>query len=140
MIEKVKKAITNAIYAEFGEEYNVYTEEVEQDLQESCFFVSSLKAENTLFLKNRYFRSQPFCVQYVPRSDEPRTECEVVRERLYNCLEWIDDEGDLIRGEKMSGEISDGILSFFVNYDLFVYKPSENEPMEAMSENISVKG
>lgn len=140
MIEKVKKAIAKAIYAEFGEGYNIYTEEVEQDLRKSCFFVFSLKAENTLFLKNRYFRSQPFCVQYIPQSDASLTECEAIRERLYNCLEWIDDEGDLIRGEKMSGELSGGVLSFFVNYDLFVYKPIENEPMEAMSENISVKG
>ena len=50
-------------------------------------------------------------------------------------------KNDLIRGTQMSYEIIDGVLHFFVNYDVFVYKQSNVLPtMEDMEEEVSVKG
>mgnify|MGYP000801805600 FL=1 len=56
------------------------------------------------------------------------------------CLEWITVTGDLVRGSKMKSEIVDGVLNFFVNYDMFVYRKVDSVPMEDVSQNISVKG
>lgn len=37
MINKVIDGISKAINEEFGDEYNIYTEEIEQGLKEPCF-------------------------------------------------------------------------------------------------------
>lgn len=44
-------------------------------------------------------------------------------------------------GTKMRYEVSDGVLRFFVNYDMFVYREAESVPwMEEISSSTSVKG
>ena len=49
--------------------------------------------------------------------------------------------GDLVMGTKMRYEVVDGILHFFVNYDLFVYRMVESvSAMEEVSSETSVKG
>jgi hypothetical protein len=71
-----------------------------------------------------------------------------VQERLEDCLEYIihhdsqsDVDGGLIRGTEMHGEIVDGVLSFFVNYDFYVYKDKESLPyMETLSSSTQMKG
>ena len=67
-------------------------------------------------------------------------ECHAVAERLEFCLEWITVTGDLVRGTKMKYEVVDGVLNFFVNYDLFVYKVADSIPMEDLSKDVTVKG
>ena len=46
----------------------------------------------------------------------------------------------MVRGTKMKYEVVDGVLNFFVNYDLFVYKVAASDAMEEISENVTVKG
>ena len=58
-----------------------------------------------------------------------------------DCLEYITVDGDLTRGTGMNGELVDNVLSFFVNYDMFVIKEQESEPtMETIEQNTNVKG
>ena len=67
--------------------------------------------------------------------------CYAVGERLFSCLEYLDVGGDLVMGTKRKYEVVDGILHFFVNYDLFVYKVAEPVPfMEEVSSETHVKG
>ena len=75
---------------------------------------------------NRYFRSNQFCIHYFPKSNEPNAECLEIVEDLYDILEMIEIDGDLVHGTEMSNEIDDGVLHFFVNYDFFeLRKPDE---------------
>ena len=67
-------------------------------------------------------------------------ECHAAAERLEFCLEWITVTGDLVHGTKMKYEIVDGVLNFFVNYDMFVYRRSESQLMEEISQDVTVKG
>lgn len=68
-------------------------------------------------------------------------ECHAVASRLFLCLEQLAVKNDLVRGTQMSYEIIDGVLHFFVNYDMFVYKQSNILPtMEEMEKEVSVKG
>ena len=39
MINNIISAISNAIYLEFGDEYEIYTQDVKQGLQEPCFSI-----------------------------------------------------------------------------------------------------
>lgn len=140
MINSIIESISIALNAEFGDDYRIYTESVEQGLHEPCFFVFCLNPSSELFLGKRYFRRNNFCIQYFPENaDCAKEECSKTAERLYLCLEWLDVCGDITRGTEMKYEISDGVMSFFVNYDMFVYKKEENVPMETISEKIILK-
>ena len=140
MINSIIEAISISLYAEFGDDYAVYTESVEQGLKEPCFFVFCQNPTNRLFIGKRYFRENQFCLQYFPADkDRAKEECNAVAERLYSCLEYITVTGDLVRGTKMNVEVVDGVLNFFVNYDLFVYKAEPFDAMEEISKDVNVK-
>lgn len=141
MINSITEAISAAVNAEFGDDYTIYTEAVEQGLTEPCFFVLCVSSSNRVFIGKKYFRENGFCVQYLPQNkDAPLEECRAVAERLYSALEYVSLDGDLTRGTKMNYQITDGVLSFFVNYDMFVfYKTAETDSMEGFAQNASVK-
>lgn len=143
MINSIIEAISVSLNSEFGDGYEIHMEEIEQGLKEPCFFIFCLNPATELFLGNRYFRTNQFCIQYFPESREKQRECNGVAERMYDCLEYIMMDGDTnpIRGTKMKHEVVDGVLNFFVNYNLFVYKVTESVPvMEEIAEEIHVKG
>lgn len=127
MINRIIDAISISINSEFGDDYEIYTEGVEQGLEEPCFSIFCINPTNELFRNNKYFRNNQFCIQYFPSTSEPKAECNSVLERLYGCLELItikenETTDSLTRGSRMSGEIVDGVLNFFINFNMFVYK------------------
>lgn len=140
MINSIIKSMSIALNAEFGDAYKIYAEEVEQGLKEPCFCVFCLNPTNELFLGKRYFRTNQFCVQYFPSTNQKKEESNAVADRLYLCLELISVDGDLVRGSKMHYEMVDGVLNFFLNYDLFVYRKEQTDPMETIETDTTVKG
>ena len=133
MINSIIVGISISLNAEFGDEYTIYTESVEQGLKEPCFFVSCISPNHRVFLGKRYFSQNQFCLQYFPTNqDRAKEECNTVAERLFLCLEYITVSGDLIRGSKMYCEMVDGVLNFFVNYDLFLYRRLACTTMEEL--------
>ena len=141
MINKIIDGISVAINSEFGDHYEIYTESIEQGLNEPCFSILCLNPTIDQVLGNRYFRRNQFCVHYFPSSSEKQSECFTVMERLMGALEIIDVDGDQCRGTGMHGEVDDNVLSFFVNYDMYVYKEGTAEPtMETVEFDTDVKG
>lgn len=141
MINKIMDGISVAINSKFGDPYEIYTESVEQGLKEPCFSILCLNPTIERFLGERFFRTNQFCIHYFPKTSEKRSECFSVMEKLYETLETITVDGVLIRGTKMKAEVVDGVLSFFVNYDMYVYKVTEVESgMESFVHNTDLKG
>lgn len=142
MINSIIESISVSLDAEFGSRYNIYREEKRQGLKEPCFFILCINPTNRLFLNKRYFRTNQFCIHYFPEHDGNKNEeCHETAERLFHCLEWLEVDGDPVMGTKMRYEIDEGILHFFVNYDLFVRKVGEPIPhMEEISEETFAKG
>lgn len=137
-INKIIDSISIAINDYFGDDYEIYTENVEQGLKEPCFSIIALNPTNNLFRGNKYFRRNQFCIQYFPSTSDKKYECNEIVEDLYDCLEVIKlmDSNKTIRGTKMNGEIIDGVLNFFINYDMYVYKLEEKkEVMEDLKLN-----
>lgn len=89
MINRIIDGISISLNAEFGENYKVYTESIEQGLKEPCFSILCVNPTNELFLGKRYFRKNLFCIQYFPSTGEKYAECMDVLERMYDCLEII---------------------------------------------------
>lgn len=141
MINSIIRAVSITLDAEFDEkEYSFHMEEMKQDLKEPCFFIACLNPTHKLFLGKRYFRQNQFVIQYFPESkEELQAECNAVAERMTWCLECITTTtGDTFRGTKMNYQVIDGVLNFFVNYDCFVYRVEQNEPMESMKADTTV--
>lgn len=137
MINDIVDGISLALYEEFGEGYEIYTEDVEQDLNEPCFSIKPIMQSNTQRLGDRYFRGNLFCIYYFPKASIE--ECFDVEERLIDALEYITVNGDLLRGTGMHGETVDGVLTFILNYNLFVAKEPNVEPtMETFEQSIDV--
>ncbi len=142
MINSIIESISISLNAEFGDKYKIYREAKRQGLKEPCFFIQCLNPTEELFFCKRYFRQNQFSIQYFPEDKmHGKQECYAVGERLFSCLEYLDVGGDLVMGTKRKYEVVDGILHFFVNYDLFVYKVAESVPvMEEVSSETHVKG
>lgn len=140
MINEIIEAISISLNAEFSEkEYEIYMEEIKQDLKEPCFFIACIKPKSELFFGKRYSKENPFCIQYFPETGEIQRECNAAAERMVKCLEYITAEGDLIRGTNMNYEIVDGVLHFFVNYDFFTYRREDVETMETLESETNVR-
>lgn len=141
MINSIIEAISISLNEEFGDGYETHMEEIKQGLKEPCFFITCLNPTTELFLGKRYFRTNQFCIQYFPETNEKQRECNGVAERMLQCLEYITiyDEDKPIMGTKMKYEVVDGVLNFFVNYDCFVRKTEQHIPMETLHENTDIK-
>lgn len=142
MINTLIRAISRTLNTEFGDNYECYMEEIKQDLNKPCFFIQCLNPTEELVIGKKYFRQNQFCIQYFPESESgPNEECHSVAERLLDYLNWLPVKDSVVMGRKMHYEVTDSMLHFFVNYDMFVYKVAESPPvMEEVSAETLVKG
>lgn len=141
MITEIIEAISVTLNSEFGDDYEIHTEEIKQGLTEPCFFITCLNPSLKPLAGNRYQCTNQFCINYFPESEEKQQECNAVGERMIWCLEYITKDGDSkpIRGTKMNYEVIDGVLNFFVNYDCIVTKAESQTAMEILETNTVVK-
>lgn len=140
MTDLIISGISNALDSEF-EGVKIYAEQQKQGFEGPCFFVSCINPTHELFRGKRYFRKNQFAIYYFPESDlEPKQECNAVAERMYDCLEYIIVQDSLTRGTNMSYTVNDGVMTFLVNYDMFVYKKEDTTAMGELSNNITAKG
>lgn len=141
MINSIIEAISISLNEEFGDDYETHMEEIKQGLKEPCFFITCLNPTTELFLGKRYFRTNQFCIQYFPETNEKQRECNGVAERMLQCLEYITIYGEdkPIMGTKMKYEVVDGVLNFFVNYNCFIRNTEQQTPMESLQASTSVK-
>lgn len=139
-IKQLIDAIAEALFQEFGSAYEIYTEKVEQDLTPPCFLIRCLNPTKNLFLGRCYKRTNQFAIQYIPSTADANEECHSVLERLFECLQDIVLSGKPIHGANLNGEITDGILTFTVNYDGFVLKEQNETNMEDFELLTEAKG
>lgn len=138
MINAVTEAIADALYTEFGDGYKIYAEKTPQGLIEPCFFIQCISPSHEKLVGRRYIRKSMFAVQYFPSDhDGERYECEDAAERMRFALEWISvkwdsETGDPVMGTAMRHEISDGVLTFFVNYDIVIRVGQDAAEMETL--------
>lgn len=102
-----------------------YGEEIKEGLTTPSFFVKILEPTHTQELNRRYVRELPFDVHYFTDTSKDRI---VVAEQLTSALETIQVNGRSIHGIKMSWEIIDDVLHFFVTYRMQVWKQKPNDP------------
>lgn len=151
MVRNILDGITKAIYNRFGDDYDIYVNAEEQGVNEPCFFVYLVNSSEDEKIMGRYLQKNLFNIIYFPKNEEltrsdtgyyePNIECYEVLNILNQILRYVElEEGDVIRGTNISGEVSDNRLTFFVNYDLYVNRNSLGDLMEECTVNAREKG
>lgn len=139
MLNKIIIGISQALDAEFNSEnegYIIHTENVEQGLEEPCFFIFSLNPSSKQLVGNRYERKYPFDIHFFPNTElvdgvsTINNQINEVTERLFTALEYITVDNSLVRGTSINAEIVDNVLHFFINFNMIVKK--ETEPIDTM--------
>ena len=88
MINDIINAVVAKLHDAFG--YEIYTESIEQGLEEPCFSIVVLQSEMTAQLPNRYFKTHALDIHYFPKDKlNAKTECFAVAEKLIMLLEYI---------------------------------------------------
>ena len=140
MLVSIINGIANKLFEEYGEEYAIYTDFVEQDFNEPCFFIHIINSSNERELGNRYKRMYSFDIVYFPKEEHCIDELCEISEQLYTALENIVIDGDLIAGIGMNHHIQDGTLHFLVDYVLMVKRTEEEkEKMMVLEQKGRVK-
>ncbi|HEX2927691.1 MAG TPA: hypothetical protein VHP38_15770 [Ruminiclostridium sp.] len=128
------EAIALKLKGDFGSTAAIYKEPVEQGMTVPCFFISLNNFSQKQITGKRYYREQRFTIRYVPGTVNKNAEVCDIADRLYDTLEYIAMDADTFRGSKMSCEVINGELHFYVNYNFYVYKETPvEEPMESIA-------
>lgn len=133
MINNITDGISIKLNQVFGESYGIYSEGVTQGLQEPCFFIAALNTTQTPMVGNRSFRQQQFDIHYFPSIKDNNAEMQNIASDLYQAMTWITlINGDKLHGTKMNHQVIDGVLHFFVQYNMFI--TVVEDPEEAMGD------
>lgn len=140
MTRQILDGIVAALRSSFPEVARVYTEQVRQGLKTPCFIVRMINHANEPRLGTRCRRTSIFSVQYIPKtSTDENRQLYDVNDRLYSALEYITADSGLYRGTNMSGQCTDGILTFLVSFCTFVKTEPSYNPMEQLKLKNQVK-
>lgn len=141
MVNGIKDAISIKLNQIYGDNYEIYSKDVEQGLNPPCFFIKILNPSRRQLIGNRYYLEVSCDVHYFPAVEGDNDKLDEFGMSLFDDLEYITMvNGDQIRGTNMSYEKVDGVLHFFVTYGLYVKKdvPAE-DPMEEITYRGGVK-
>lgn len=139
MLNKTIEGIVKALTDTFQEDYRIYINNREEGVETPCFYIKVLNPSQTQKLGNQYERLQPFDIHYFPNNMDDISECLDMIEKLFDILEYITVVDDLVRGTKMSAEIKDGVLHFYINYDMLIIKNQTVETMGEIHSDVDVK-
>ncbi len=141
MFNEIVAGIALRLREAFGEGYEIYQDNVEQGLQEPCFFIRPLKMEQLPLLGRRALRRCPFDVQYFPARQGDNAELCDAGGRMLDALGLIElPDGSLLRGFQLGWETADGVLHFTVHYPLTIHAPQPREMMGELDAKITCKG
>lgn len=140
MLNDIVNGITVRLHELFGDTgCEIYTDDMEQDIAEKCFFVNALEISQANALGPRKYRGHSFNLTYISKAG--KSDLNDVRDKLLQGMELIAlKDGSLMRGFGMRGEIVDGVLQFFVEYNVYILA-ARGDGSEKMGEiRIDMKG
>lgn len=131
MISEIITAISlrlNEVYPNI----TVTMEQVEQGLQEPCFFIEVLEPIRTPLVGQRWQQDTLVDIHLFD-SEAENIQFYTIAEELFAYLEYITlPDGNMLRGTSMHFAVNDGVLHFFVTYTVFLYRKKEKEQMEVL--------
>lgn len=140
MLNEIIKGVSMKLNTAFGNGYKIYQDGLKQGMKQPCFFIAVLQPEITPLLGKRFMSRNPLDVQYFPTDSGKNSEMFTVSGELMEQLEFITlPNDDILHGTNMNFEVVDGVLHFFVNYDLPMIKPTSGTDMETLDVDVGTK-
>jgi len=144
----VVNAVCDALFTAFGSSYKIYVNQVDQNLQEPCFFIKVLNPSQNQDLGRRYQKQQQISVQYFPSVRGTYSTLESACETLFDCLKDLTiskttgsvTESKILHGKDLNGQFTDEILTFIVDYGLFILENYSPTDMETLEVDVGAKG
>lgn len=139
MLNKLLNAVTKQLGTKFGSSQHYYVENVEQNLTKPCFTVDLLAPTIRSKSPLLYDRTMPLVIHWFGDSENTiKKDCYAMGEQLIECLEHLQFEGTLIRGEDISYQIVDDVLQLFITYSFETRKETEIETsIESVDMNVT---
>ncbi len=141
MINKLIEGISKKLYEVFGN-VKIYVDEIPQNFVTPSFFVKCLTHNDNLMLFDTKRKITKFDILYFPTENNLNKEYEVnnVLAVLVDSLNIIEADGHKVKGLNITTEKVDGVLHFFVDYNITLIKQGENIKMENLKERTDVNG
>lgn len=142
MITDIMHGIAAKLHQDYGDGYTIYIENVPQGFKEPCFSIQHIQSDTAAKLPNRHLRRNAFDVHFFPKpGTDEKAQMYRMAECLFLSLEYINVLDNLVRGSKMRYEIVDGVLHFFINYDLYVkvIAGDDGDTMENLTSKTNVE-
>jgi hypothetical protein len=135
MTPEIITAISKTLNRVFGDDFEIYfSKDVQQGLTEPCFFIAHVGSSRIRRIGQRYYQPNSFDVQYFPAIKRGNTEMLEVAEQLSDALEFVRlADGDLVQGTAMNYTVQDGVLNFFVDFNVFLKKEVLLDEMETLT-------
>ncbi len=134
MINKLIDGVCRAIYNEFGEEYHIYTEKIEQRFTRPCFFAEVTDSSMELFRGDRYYMKNKVLVTYYPCYKDKNANMAKTAVRLSLCLNEIIVDDAPLMGLNCKQSFEKDSLAACAEYSFFVRLKGEKENCELMEE------
>lgn len=140
--------IVGAIKKQFGDGYSVYSkEDVKQDFKKPAFFVYKVLSTFRKGLNLRRFADYNYDIHYFPTSEKNAYvefgEVEMILSEILETIEILDPESlqtFTMSGDQMSSSVTDGVMHFFVHFDITFMRPSPELPeMETLEQTTTTK-
>ncbi len=136
MINSIINAITSNIFNEFGENFEIYTEQVEQGFLKPCFFVSFENSKIKRIIGNRFLQENKFCVKFFPEDSKENYDASNFATKLMVALEFITlQDNTTLGGVDFEFFLDKGVLNFFVNYNTHFYQEKAKTFMGTLDTN-----
>lgn len=131
-INDVLIGISIKLDAAFGSDYTVYVEDVQQEFKTPAFFIALLDPSMEQLRSERYKLTLPFDIHYFGSGN---MEAHSTLSKLMKDMEYITlVNTDILRGTSMNGQIVDGVLHFFVNYNVILVAERVQDFMDSLEQ------
>lgn len=146
--ETPRFGIVGAIKNAFGDEYSVYAkEDVKQDFEGPAFFVYKVLSTFGKGLNLRRTADFNFDIHCFPKSEKNMYiefgEVEMMLSEILETIEILDPESlqtFTMSGDQMSSSVTDGVMHFFVHFDITFMRPAPELPaMETLEQTTTTK-
>lgn len=139
MLNKTYTAISQALVLAFDDAYEVLIDLPDETRNTPYFYITIMNPSQIPMLTNQYQRIQPFEIQYFPKGKSYTRECMEVAEKLFEVLEYIMIDGNLVRGSDLNCKLEEGVLYFYVQFNLVVLKQTEDSFMQEIKAKLGLK-
>lgn len=139
MIEKIISGISRTLFDIFGEDVEIYTEDVKQGFKEPCFIIELVDEKVTNGVAGRLIAKDLFSVTYYPVKDIANKDIQKTIGLLRGALRVISVGDDLVRTTNLSLDVADSELHITFDTTTHFIESTENIPMERVDKNIGIK-